>query len=167
LGIVAAMGAYLILYVINPDLTKINLNFTPVEIKFDKMDSSNPNGSTSCNDCVSVADICKENPCSLNKELAVKLRTALQGQNAWITEGWPATVNHSSSCHGNGTCADVNLKANKGNIQEVKKIYDAIKAAGLSPVYEDTTSGCVKYTQAGVYCKAYPTMTAPSFHVNR
>jgi hypothetical protein len=32
LGIVAAMGAYLILYVINPDLTKINLNFTPVEV---------------------------------------------------------------------------------------------------------------------------------------
>ncbi|NTW26704.1 MAG: hypothetical protein HGA36_00010 [Candidatus Moranbacteria bacterium] len=32
LGIVAALGAYLILYVINPDLTKINLNFTPVEV---------------------------------------------------------------------------------------------------------------------------------------
>jgi len=32
LGIVAALGAYLILYVINPELTKINLSFTPVEV---------------------------------------------------------------------------------------------------------------------------------------
>lgn len=32
IGIVAALGAYLILYVINPDLTRINLNFTPVEV---------------------------------------------------------------------------------------------------------------------------------------
>jgi len=32
IGIIAAMGAYLILYVINPDLTKINISFTPVEV---------------------------------------------------------------------------------------------------------------------------------------
>ncbi|KKP90070.1 MAG: hypothetical protein UR95_C0004G0113, partial [Parcubacteria group bacterium GW2011_GWC1_36_108] len=32
IGIIAAMGAYLILYVINPDLTKINVSFTPVNI---------------------------------------------------------------------------------------------------------------------------------------
>lgn len=32
IGIIAALGAYLILYVINPDLTKINLSFTAVNI---------------------------------------------------------------------------------------------------------------------------------------
>ena len=32
LGIVAALGAYLILYVINPDFTKINLSLTPVVV---------------------------------------------------------------------------------------------------------------------------------------
>ena len=32
LGIVAALGAYLILYVINPDFTKINLSLTPVSV---------------------------------------------------------------------------------------------------------------------------------------
>ena len=32
LGIVAALGAYLILYVINPNLTKISLDFTPVNV---------------------------------------------------------------------------------------------------------------------------------------
>ncbi|MDD5397174.1 MAG: hypothetical protein PHW24_03895 [Candidatus Moranbacteria bacterium] len=166
LGIVAALGAYLILYVINPELTKINISFTTVEVKFVNIDSSNPNSSTVCNDCVSVADICKESPCSLNKTLAGKLRTALNGQNARITEGWPATTDHSSSCHGNGTCADVNLTVNKGAVSDVKKLYDAIKATGLKPVYEDTAAGCAKYTTAGVYCHPYPTMTAPSFHVN-
>jgi hypothetical protein len=32
LGIVAALGAYLILYVINPELTKINISFTKVNV---------------------------------------------------------------------------------------------------------------------------------------
>ena len=32
LGIVAALGAYLIMYVINPDLTSINIAFTTVEV---------------------------------------------------------------------------------------------------------------------------------------
>ncbi|MDD5397176.1 MAG: hypothetical protein PHW24_03905 [Candidatus Moranbacteria bacterium] len=32
LGIVAALGAYLILYVINPELTKINISFTTVDV---------------------------------------------------------------------------------------------------------------------------------------
>ncbi len=166
IGIAAAMAAYLILYVINPDLTKMDINFAPMNVEFEKIDSSNPSGSTLCQDCESVADICKESPCSLNKNLASKLRTALQGNNARITEGWPATVNHSSSCHGNGTCADVNLTVNKGNVQDVKKLYDSIRAAGLNPVYEDTAAGCAKYTAAGVYCHPYPTMTYPSFHVN-
>jgi hypothetical protein len=168
LGIVAALGAYLILYVINPDLTKVTIgsSFVAVSVKYDSVDASNPSGSTSCQDCISVIDICKESPCSLNKDLAAKLRKALSGQNARITEGWPATTNHSSSCHGNGTCADVNLISNKGNVQDVKKLYDALKSAGLSPLYEDTADGCIKYTAVGVYCKPYPTMTAPSFHVN-
>ena len=33
LGIVAALGAYLIMYVINPDLTNINIAFTTVQVK--------------------------------------------------------------------------------------------------------------------------------------
>ena len=33
LGIVAALAAYLIMYVINPDLTNINIAFTAVEVK--------------------------------------------------------------------------------------------------------------------------------------
>lgn len=162
-GIVAAMCAYLVLYVINPDLTKINIEFAP-KAEYENIDSSNPTGTTSCSDCVSVTDICKESPCSLNRTLAAKLRTALSGQQARITEGWPATVNHSSSCHGNGTCADVNLTVNKGDVQAVKKLYDALKGAGLSPVYE--SKNCSRYTAAGVYCKSYSTMTYPSFHVN-
>ncbi|NTV41611.1 MAG: hypothetical protein HGA61_05075 [Candidatus Moranbacteria bacterium] len=34
IGIVAAMAAYLVLYVINPDLTKLNINFTAVNVDF-------------------------------------------------------------------------------------------------------------------------------------
>jgi hypothetical protein len=161
-GIVAALGAYLFLYVINPDLTKISISTVAVGVR-EPARVSAP-GTATCQDCISVADICKESPCSLNKDLAEKLRTALRGQNARITEGWPPTVNHASVCHTNGTCADVNLTQDKGDVQAVKKLYDAIKAAGLNPVYE--SSNCAVYTSAGVYCKYYPTMTSPAFHVN-
>ena len=45
LGITAALGAYLILYVINPDFTKINLSLTPVVVA--EAEDSQVNGSIS------------------------------------------------------------------------------------------------------------------------
>ena len=36
LGIVAALAAYLVMYVINPDLTKMNINFTQTTINSQK-----------------------------------------------------------------------------------------------------------------------------------
>jgi len=170
LGLVAAFLAYLLLYVINPDLVNLNLNLISVGINSqgvsyaDQASATNGGPAGTCQNCVSVADICKESPCSLNATLATKLRTALNGRNARITEGFPPTVKHISKCHNNGTCADVNLTVNKGDPKEVKKLQDALKSAGLNPVYE--SNNCNPYTAVGVYCKNYSTMTSPSFHVN-
>jgi hypothetical protein len=119
----------------------------------------------SCINCISVTDICKESPCMVTSSLAQKLRTALSGQNARITEGWPPTVNHASSCHKNGLCADVNLTTNKGDVNSVKSLYNALTSAGLgSLTYE--SNNCAPYTAVGVPCHYYATMTYPSFHVN-
>lgn len=47
LGIVAALSAYLIMYVINPDLTKIDLSFTPVMITSEGVEEAEVAGTIS------------------------------------------------------------------------------------------------------------------------
>jgi len=93
--------------------------------------------------------------------------TALAGWR--ITESWPPTVAHLSSCHKNGTCADLNNTDGPTDVQTIKTYFDAFKAAGLSVVYERAgdIGVCIPYTQAGIICTTYSTMTnSSSFHVN-
>ena len=105
--------------------------------------------------------------CKLNTILAGKVNSAnLSSVNAEVSEVWPPTVYHASACHQDGTCADVRCKKGCANetVANVKKIYDALKNASLTPVFESTS--CAQYTAAGIYCKYYSTMTGASFHVN-
>jgi hypothetical protein len=82
-----------------------------------------------------------------------------------VTEPWPPTVNHSSTCHTNGTCVDINLTNGSKDPADVKKLSDALIKAGFSSfTYE--SNDCAPYDAVGVKCGRYPTMTSPSFHVN-
>ena len=203
LGIVVALGAYLFVYVINPDLVNITISFSKATLKSTETSETSDTtkkettpttktegactGTTSgccksgtkCADCYncsdftnSYANLCYRGAsgntgCKLNSDLAKKLENAsLSSVGAEVSEAWPPTVEHGSSCHTNGTCADVRCKKGCANasVAEVKKIYDSLKSAGLSPVFE--SKNCSAYTAAGVYCKYYSTMTSPSFHVN-
>lgn len=196
IGIVAAMVAYLFLFIINPDLVKINLNLTKVSVAKPPTTPAAPMGGvctgtsagcckadTRCTDCSGCTDFSNSYPslcykgaagstgCKLNASLASKLVSAnLSSVGAEVSEAWPPTVDHSSSCHTNGTCADVRCKVQCDNVKDIsdlKKIYDALKNAGLSPLYE-TKKSCAPYKAAGMTnCGSYPTMTSPSsFHVN-
>jgi hypothetical protein len=205
IGIAAAMSAYLFLYVINPDLTNLKINFTAVKVEettgtglstpgtaAGKSTGSTITGGpclgtnagcckagTKCADCKncgnfsnSYSSLCYKGApgntgCKLNTSLAGKLNSAnLSSVNAEASEVWPPTVYHASACHQDGTCADVRCKKGCANetVANVKKIYDALKNAGLTPVFESTS--CAQYTAAGIYCKYYSTMTGASFHVN-
>jgi hypothetical protein len=200
IGIIAALAAYLIMWVINPDLTQINISFVKVEmesvgtgtVSTSGTSTGNTTGSTtgpctgtnagcckpnvSCVDCSGCAPftnsysrLCYNFPnCQLNTTLASKLSPAIASVSALaeVSEAWPPTMSHASLCHQNGTCADVRCKKGCRNesVANIKLIYDALKAQGLSPVFE--SSSCGPYTAAGIYCKYYRTMTAPSFHVN-
>lgn len=67
LGIAAALGAYLILYVINPDLTRISINFTPVNV----IETTGiGEGGGSC-------EVLQDGPCSV-----ANLRNTCFGSNA-------------------------------------------------------------------------------------
>ena len=204
IGIVAVLSAYLIIYVINPDLTVMKIGFTPVEITETagsgnstggiSTGNTNSNASGTCTgtsagcckagvSCVTCKGNCVNfsngysalcyigapgnTGCKLNSDLAGKLNNAnLSSVNAEVSEAWPPTMSHMSICHQDGTCADVRCKIGCKNetVANIKKIYDKIKSSGLNPVFEN--ADCSSYTAAGIYCKSYPTMTAPSFHVN-
>ncbi|KKR21829.1 MAG: hypothetical protein UT50_C0003G0010 [Candidatus Moranbacteria bacterium GW2011_GWA2_39_41] len=174
IGLILALVSYLLLYEINPNLVKLRAPAVsptastapgtpgvPADCK--------PNTKcAACIDCHQVTDLtCKETPCYLNSELIAKLKTVNSSASWRITEPWPPTVNHASSCHTNGTCADVNLIAGSGaNINDVKILSDALKAAGFSS-YTYESNNCAPFTAKGIPCKTYATMTSASFHVNK
>ncbi|NTV44397.1 MAG: hypothetical protein HGA67_01725 [Candidatus Yonathbacteria bacterium] len=131
-----------------------------------------------CKDCVNFSNgygaLCYRGAagntgCKLNADLARLLNGAnLSAVGAQVSEAWPPTVYHSSYCHRDGTCADVRCVKGCANasVAEVKRVYDALLAAGLSPVFETYQGQCAPYTAAGVQCASYKSMTSPSFHVN-
>jgi hypothetical protein len=198
IGIAAALGAYLFLYVINPDLTKMNISFTTVDVTETEGTGGSTAGSTKgacvgaicasckpgtiCAECKSCGIFSNDysalcynggkvgnSGCKLNSTLAAKLNAAnLSSVGAQVSEAWPPTVYHSAKCHQDGTCADVRCKAQCDNVsmQDLKKIYDTLKNAGLNPVFEKK-GNCSTYTAYGIGCISPLTMTsASSFHVN-
>ncbi|MBI2439396.1 MAG: hypothetical protein HYV45_02250 [Candidatus Moranbacteria bacterium] len=122
-----------------------------------------------CKDCEEISGVafktCGLSKCFLNKNLLAKIKT-VSGVSGWrVTESWPPTVDHLSTCHKNGTCADLNNSGGKTDATTIKEYYDAFKSAGLEVLYE--SKDCTPYTAAGVdNCKTYSTMTnLSSFHV--
>lgn len=235
IGLVLALLAYLILYVINPDLVNVNLgSFSKVggsvpengiqapsapgvPAKYTSTQCSNkptPNGyyasgatgcqsgdasigdfindqgvvngvccapkitqaycpsGIACESCVGCIVIpgsidnkgCGRSECFLNSNLLERIKKV--SVTGWrITESWPPTVPHQSSCHKNGGCADLNNTGGATDPATIKKYYDAFNAAGLKTLYE--SKDCAPYVAAGIInCKTYPTMTnSSSFHV--
>lgn len=183
IGLGLAMLAYLILYVINPDL--VNLRLSQLSTSTPAAPSSAippssvstttsagcPTGipCTACSGCEVITGVdnkgCGGGQCYLNSALLAKIKN-IRGVSGWrITESWPPTVVHKSSCHQNGTCADLNNSGGSTDTATIKKYYDAFQAAGLSVLYE--SKNCAPYLAAGITnCAAYPTMTnQSSFHV--
>ena len=189
IGLVIALAASLLLLVINPDLVKVSLNgLSPIAITAQpapsaagKVVSKPPSGIYTgtnvggCIGCVPVTGVnvkpvgegCKSpGPCQLNEIFLNKLKNVHSTQSWRVTEAWPPVIIHSSECHHNGTCADINFQdtGNNGSIAAVKALYSAITAAGFNVLYE-TKDDCIPYRNAGVPCFATPKMNGSHFHV--
>jgi hypothetical protein len=189
IGLVLALTAWFILNFINPDILTGDLSIfntmrmeeiptdTPESIR--QGASTNPTGSKACSDCVEIpSDIRNKGctppasgytvqSCKLNRDLLAKIQKIDSEITGWrITESYPPTVIHKSKCHLNGTCADINNSGGSTAPSNIKKYYDAFKAAGLNVLYE--SKDCTKYKEAGIdNCASYPTMTnGSSFHVS-
>jgi len=197
IGLVIALSSWVLLNVINPDLTTITL--TPIETGVTAVGA--PGAGTTliqspvsptmcvgdltsagccpsdrripcyaCTGCTQIPSSvpnkgCGREVCFLNPSLLGKIQ-AITGISGWrITESWPPTINHLSTCHTKGTCADLNNSGGPTDPVTIKKYYDAFRSAGLNVLYE--SKDCSPYTAAGIEnCRSYPTMTnASSFHV--
>ncbi len=194
IGLVIALTAWLILNVINPDLVKTTISSLPGgsiaesgaggagtggSSPATNGDCSTPNTTRaccpagllcqSCSDCVPVSGVgnkgCGLSTCFLNPVLLRKIQS-VSGVSGWrITESWPPTANHKSTCHQTGQCADLNNSGGATDPTTIKKYYDAFKAAGLNVLYE--SKDCTPYLAVGVdKCGTYSSMTnGSSFHV--
>lgn len=186
IGLALMLTSYLILNSINPELVDLKFSLPPVQGQVATTTAALgacpiPNDSsaacclgqgTSCAACSNCSEVtgvpyksCGRPICFLNSALLGRIRR-ISGVSGWqITESWPPTVYHQSSCHQNGTCADLNNSGGPTDPTTIKKYYDAFKDAGLNVLYE--SKDCTSYIAAGVTnCQSYPTMTnASSFHV--
>lgn len=83
-------------------------------------------------------------PCQVNQTLGFRLGLAnelmqSQGVNWEVTEMWPPTVNHVSSCHYDGTCVDASVRSAQTGAN-INVMRNALLDANLRPVYEVQTN---------------------------
>ncbi len=150
-------------------------------------------GKTDCTDCVKLdrTTFTIKNNDQVAPELAsklLKLNDSLKqaGVNWRITEAWPPTSKHVSTCHYNGTCIDANLSSHvsteDGSVQsfDTKGIVTFIRnaeSAGLRPVFEVKTNSDAEIVLGSSdlskqeketissHLKVIPKITAPHFSV--
>ena len=166
-GLGLALISWILLYTINPELVTFKNNTL---LKTPTTTSTTDNTSIVCSDCIDISTIgvaCKNSEsCRLDNTLATELANALSGQDAWVTEAYPPTVDHISTCHTDGTCADVNLTNGSTDPNKVLSLYNSLESAGLSAVYEvPIGTSCTPYTDIGVSCTSYETTIGQAFHV--
>ena len=167
IGLLLVIGAYTILYTINPNLVKINLNIQTLPTNTTGVPALPLPGSVSgadatgaaCTNCAAMpSDIpqkpagigCAATSCSINASLAGKLETLTRdfGSTNWqVTEMYPPQdPNHVSSCHQDGSCVDAALTGTPSPATVASFIKDINNDVGSSFLYEacvsDGNGGC-------------------------
>ena len=169
IGVFAAMVAYLFLYVINPDLTTININFTAVEIATEPAETSaeasgalGGGASTgtpgSCGGLATQSGIgsqCASASSQLADMLnclATKLPSAVvssvtdsKGYNNCTPDKWSSACAHAkNSCHYGGKTCYANGKSYAADIStrnlSASQIIAATQACGASYTKDESTT---------------------------
>ena len=162
-GLVLTIGAWLILYTINPKLVNFDLSIARQNVGegFDRPNIGDrgipgpPNIALSeCKDCKvisvnnkgggtipgqSACNLPSGQRCLVHQDLDAKLITLFQNKSvsalsAQVSEAFPPTTKHKSPCHKNGTCVDMTIDSPLA--RDIKAVFEAGKAAGLEVIYE-------------------------------
>jgi len=151
-GLVLALGSYMILNTINPNLVNIGLVINPVELEFTEVFVTKSDGTTTCASEPSKTEVCPDckklsdanipnesSGHSVSSELWEKLKTLKEKYpSGWtITESWPPKLKkHCAECHYKGTCVDIALRPTPPTINAVKSFLTQAKLVKLLPQYE-------------------------------
>lgn len=188
-GLLGVIGGYFILQLVNPALVNFQLDIPEINVggEAPSQPSRVPTSyqprltsqrgvvmSDECNDCGSMSEagipVKADQGNDLNKGLIAKLQRVtaeLQGKNIpWhVTEGYPPKVEHTSTCHADGTCFDANTRG--GGVAGLNAFFEAARSAGLDATYEVLDETAFRNLQGSGYkgtMKATGTKD-PHFHV--
>jgi hypothetical protein len=173
LGLLIALGAWIILNTINPDLINLGFNVKQVQLNVDgniyndqgDVVGENLAGNLKVDDCIDCTDIdpniTTKNGKQVSQNLAAKLivlnqKLAAKNITGWrVTEAMPRTQHHSNTCHYNGTCIDANFNPvpdpKTHGLPEptyIRSFIDAAQEAGLRAQYEVGTTTQKDYLTA-------------------
>lgn len=105
---------------------------------------------------------CRGGTCYLDNDLISVLEKAQAKMSGWqVSEAWPPTVRHDSTCHNLGTCADVvfvpQMTKTTLDCTKIKNLVSVFKDAGADVVLNEYPSKC-----GG---QSYDTTTGWNIHV--
>jgi len=149
-GLLLLVGAYLVLKLINPDITKCGLKPLP-KLAQVTITALPPAGSMACQGgtCVPLTSAglaCKDpNSCSAaGAEVAVLVCVQQKsGQSLRITEAYPPTTAHQSQCHTNGCCVDLTPSSGQSaTCAQVQAIIQAAQQCGAVAVANEWSPQC-------------------------
>lgn len=194
LGLILALGSWIILNTLNPNLTEnLGFNVQTIDItpnyEFSEpgivSNYTPPSADLDCPDCVNIdSSILASNNRGVKPAFIDKINQLNNNLNAagisWrVTEAFPPTANHRHNCHYTGRCIDANFfPIITPTTEQVNAFIGAATDAGLFAVYETNSSS--QYQQlitAGLpYLNPYPggitsgvlvwpQITAPHFSV--
>lgn len=148
-GLIILAGSYILLTQVNPDLVKmksISVDYIATLDTEPASNEGNPNNSKNCEDCIKIKEIPTKNGNQVNAGLSYKLYTAWtnscpSANNCvkWrITEAYPPSSSHKSSCHYNGKCVDIGINppTDPTDCGQVEKLIGILKSAGLNVLNE-------------------------------
>lgn len=154
-GLVLALGSYLILITINPDLVIVDFRLDKQTIQLQEIaddgsvltiNYSNKSGECPV-DCVNLLpEVPIKNSSGKQVEKEVKNRLAKLTQSLssdvniagkWgATEAWQPSRAHKAACHRKGTCIDANFDGLNVTPSVVRSFVTKADAAGLCAIYE-------------------------------
>lgn len=164
LGVIFSFSSYMILYIVNPNLTilrPINVAYIPeedievVDTYSDQVDAptdnqkypnvktydpknEKPSNASGCDNCV-ITSLPTKNNKNINKDLNAKLLSIRTSLNWRVTEAYPPSSKHDSKCHYNGRCVDIAIVPPTSDCAQVNQFINDVQKAGLTILNEYTS----------------------------
>ena len=174
-GLLLVVGAWLILYTINPKLLNVSLSIETIETPA----GGGITAGTTCTTCVPL-DSALPIKAGAGTSIAPAMNSKLVSLNgslktdsiAWqITEAYPATYGHLDPCHSNGTCVDAVVNGmttpNTANATNIQKFVRDARQSGVSFIQMEvkTPGEVTAWAALGVVATLNPGASAPHFHI--